>query len=63
VKGSGAAVVVGGETQRLDDASTLVAGLQAAERERWRLGVYCPADHVTTVRSAAETVLGLENRS
>jgi HD superfamily phosphohydrolase len=63
VKGSGAAVVVGGETQRLDDASTLVAGLQAAERERWRLGVYCPAEHVTAVRSAAETVLGIENRS
>ena len=61
VKGSGAAVVVGGETQRLDDASTLVAGLQAAERERWRLGVYCPADHVKAVQSAAETVLGLED--
>jgi HD superfamily phosphohydrolase len=63
VKGSGAAVVAGGETQQLDDASTLVGGLQAAEYERWRLGVYCPSDHATAVRSAAETVLGLENRS
>jgi HD superfamily phosphohydrolase len=63
VKGSGAAVVVDGEPRRLDDASTLVAGLEAAERERWRLGVYCPGDHVTAVRSAAETVLGLEGRS
>ena len=63
VKGSGAAVDVDGEPRRLDDASTLVAGLQAAERERWRLGVYCPAEHVEAVRSVADTVLGLDNGS
>ena len=63
VKGSGAAVDVDGEPRRLDDASTLVAGLQAAERERWRLGVYCPAEHVEAVRSVADTVLGLDDRS
>ena len=63
VKGSGAAVDVDSEPRRLDDASTLVAGLQAAERERWRLGVYCPAEHVEAVRSVADTVLGLDDRS
>ena len=61
VKGSGAAVAVDGEIRRLDDASTLVAGLKAAERERWRLGVYCPADHTTAVRAVAGSVLGFDD--
>ncbi|MFC5134040.1 MULTISPECIES: HD domain-containing protein [Haloferacaceae] len=59
LKESGSAVVVDGITQRLSDASELVAGIRAAERSRWRLGVYCPGDHVDAVRGAARDVLGL----
>ena len=59
LKESGSAVVVDGITQRLSDASELVAGIRAAERSRWRLGVYTPADHVGAVREAARDVLGL----
>ncbi|GAA0522865.1 hypothetical protein SAMN04488066_105156 [Halorubrum aquaticum] len=59
LKESGSTVVVDGITQRLSDASELVAGIRAAERSRWRLGVYCPGDHVEAVREAARDVLGL----
>jgi len=59
LKESTAAVVVDGVPQRLEDASELVAGLRAAERRRWTLGVYCPADHVEAVSDVAADVLGL----
>ncbi|SMO45879.1 HD domain-containing protein [Halorubrum cibi] len=59
LKESGSAVVVDGITQRLSDASELVAGIRAAERSRWRLGVYCPVEDVSAVRGAARDVLGL----
>ena len=59
LKESGSAVVVDGITRRLSDASELVAGIRAAERTRWRLGVYSPADHVDAVREAARDALGL----
>jgi len=59
LKESGSTVVVDGVPQRLEDASELVAGLRSAERSRWTLGVYCPAEHVDAVGAAARDVLGL----
>ena len=59
LKESGSSVVVDGTPRRLADVSELVAGLRAAERRRWRLGVYCPAAHVDAVGTAAVDVLGL----
>ena len=59
LKESGSSVVVDGTPRRLADVSELVAGLRAAERRRWRLGVYCPADRVDAVGTAAVDVLGL----
>ena len=56
---SAATVVVDGVPRRLADVSELVGGLRAAERRRWTLGVYCPAEHVEAVREAAADVLGL----
>jgi len=52
-------VVVDGVVQRLEDASPLVSGIRSAERARWRLGVYCPAEHTDDIASAATEVLGL----
>ncbi|ESS04228.1 MAG: HD superfamily phosphohydrolase [uncultured archaeon A07HR67] len=59
LKESGSSVVVDGTPRRLADVSELVAGLRAAERRRWRLGVYCPAARVDAVGTAAVDVLGL----
>ena len=59
IKEAGTSVVVDGVVQRLDDASPLVSGIRAAERTRWRLGVYCPAEHTDAVADAARDVLGL----
>ncbi|WP_050032702.1 HD domain-containing protein [Halorubrum halophilum] len=59
LKESGSTVVVDGVPQRLEDASELVAGLRSAERRRWTLGVYCPAEHVDAVGEAARDALGL----
>ena len=61
LKESGSAVVVDGVPQRLADASELVAGLRAAERRRWRLGVYCPAAAVDEVAAAARDALGVRD--
>jgi len=59
MKELGTTVVVDGVVQRLEDASSLAAGIRAAERARWRLGVYCPAEHTDTVATAARETLGL----
>ena len=59
LKESGSTVVVDGVPQRLEDASELVSGLRAAERSRWRLGVYCPERHRDAVGDAARQVLGI----
>jgi HD superfamily phosphohydrolase len=56
-------VVIDGVVQRLEDASPLVSGIRSAERARWRLGVYCPAEHTDAVASAAASVLGLRSQS
>ncbi|MFC7325605.1 HD domain-containing protein [Halorubrum rutilum] len=63
LKESGSTVVVDGVPQRLEDASELVGGLRSAERRRWTLGVYCPAEHVDAVGEAARDVLGLRDAS
>ncbi|MFD1646739.1 HD domain-containing protein [Haloarchaeobius litoreus] len=52
-------VVVSGEVRRLQDASPLVQGLQAASTVQWRLGVYAPEEHVEAVREAALDTLDL----
>ncbi len=57
---SGARVVVDGEVEPLTAASTLVAGLDACQRERWRLGVYAPDECTDRVGEAAGRVLGIE---
>ena len=59
LKESGSTVVVDEVPQRLEDASELVSGLRAAERSRWRLGVYCPDAHREAVADAAREVLGV----
>ena len=61
LKESATNVVVDGVVQRIEDASELVASIRAAERGRWRLGVYCPAAHVDAVTDAAQDVLGVRN--
>ena len=59
LKEAASTVVVDGVPQRLEDASELVSALRAAERRRWRLGVYCPDDHVDAVGDVARDVLGI----
>jgi HD superfamily phosphohydrolase len=53
-------VLVNGQVRPLDEQSTLVAALQAAQREQWRLGVYAPAPATDRVGRAAERVIGLD---
>ena len=53
-------VVVSGEARRLDQQSALVDALRTAQREQWRMGVYCPAEHTDAVGPAAEAELGLD---
>jgi HD superfamily phosphohydrolase len=59
MKESTTKVVVNGEARRLDRQSALVDALRTAQREQWRMGVYCPAEHTDGVGPAAEDVLGL----
>jgi HD superfamily phosphohydrolase len=61
LKESATNVVVDGIVRRLEDASELVASIRAAERARWRLGVYCPEEHLEAVAEAATDVLGIRN--
>ena len=61
LKESGTTVVVDGVVQRLEDVSELVSGITAAERARWRLGVYCPGKHTDAVAETARDVLDLRN--
>ncbi|OVE83332.1 HD domain-containing protein [Natronolimnobius baerhuensis] len=57
---SRARLVVDGELQRLEERSSLVAGLDACAREIWRLGVYAPPAVVDDVREAAADVLTVD---
>ncbi len=57
---SRARIVADGDLARLEDRSSLVAGLDACAREIWRLGVYASADDLGAVRDATESVLGLD---
>lgn len=47
-----------GEIQPLEEASDLVSALRNAERGRWRLGIYSPADALEEVAAAAAETLG-----
>jgi len=53
-------VVVHGAVRRLEEQSTLVSALRAAQRDQWRLGVYAPAERSEHVGSAAIRTLGLD---
>ncbi len=53
-------VLVNGEMRTLSEQSTLVNALQRAQREQWRLGIYCPKDVRDRVGDAAVRVLGLD---
>ncbi|WP_136689712.1 HD domain-containing protein [Halorhabdus amylolytica] len=57
---SSSRVLVNGTVRRLDEQSTLVRALQAAQRDRWRLGVYAPDDVRERVGDAAVRTLGLD---
>ncbi len=61
LKESGTNIVVDGEITRLSAASELVASIHAAERGRWRLGVYCPAEDTDRVAPVAADVLGISH--
>ena len=61
LKEAASTVIVDGVPQRLEDASEFVSALRAAERRRWRLGVYCPDEHVDDVHRVARDVLGIRD--
>ena len=53
-------VLVNGEVRPLEDQSTLVSALRAAQRDQWRLGVYAAADESDRVGDGAVRALGLD---
>ncbi|WP_280536791.1 HD domain-containing protein [Halopenitus sp. POP-27] len=53
-------VTVNGDIRRLGDQSPLVSALRTAQRNQWRLGVYCPEPLTDRVGRAAADVLGLD---
>jgi len=57
---SSSRVLVNGEVRALDEQSTLVSALRAAQRDQWRLGVYAPEPVTDRVGNAAIRVFGLE---
>jgi HD superfamily phosphohydrolase len=42
-----------GRLLRLDEASHIVATLESAHRDNWRMGVYAPPEHLDTVKKTA----------
>ena len=60
MKESTSRVLVNGEVRTLDEQSTLVKALRAAQRDQWRLGVYAPRRESESVGNAAVRALGLE---
>ena len=60
MKESTSRVLVNGEVRTLDEQSTLVKALRAAQRDQWRLGVYAPRRESEQVGNAAVRTLGLE---
>jgi hypothetical protein len=63
MKESSSKVVVNGDVRQLKDESPLVSALQRAQHQRWRLGVYTPAEHTERVGAAAVEELGLDVES
>ncbi|MEF8882242.1 MAG: HD domain-containing protein [Halapricum sp.] len=60
MKETSSRVIVGGQVRKLEDQSTLVQALRAAQYDQWRLGVYAPRDVQDRVGDAAVRVLGLD---
>jgi len=60
IKESSSRVLVNGAVRPLEDQSTLVTALRAAQRDQWRLGVYAPAKESDRVGDAAVRCLGLD---
>jgi len=48
-----------GEFKRLEELSDIVRVLATAHAKRWRLGVFCPEEHVAVVAEAARKVLDI----
>ena len=57
---SSSRVLVNGDVRRLDEQSTLVNAIRAAQRDQWRLGVYAPEAESERVGAAAIRELGLD---
>jgi HD superfamily phosphohydrolase len=57
---SSSRVLVNGEVRQLDEQSTLVSALRAAQRDQWRLGIYAPEETAERVGNAAIRTLGLD---
>ena len=60
MKETTSSVLVNGDVRSLDEQSTLVSALRAAQRDQWRLGVYAPAEQSERVGNAAIRTLGLD---
>ncbi|MEZ3144660.1 HD domain-containing protein [Halobaculum sp. MBLA0143] len=56
-------VIVNDEVRRLEDESPLVSALRDVQHQRWRLGVYTPAETVDPVGAAAVEELELDAES
>ncbi|HIH69818.1 HD domain-containing protein [Methermicoccus shengliensis] len=56
-------VECGGELKRLEQVSEVVRVLGAAHAKSWRLGVFCPEEHVERVARAARSILGISQTS
>ncbi len=57
---SSSRVLVNGEVRALEEQSTLVSALRAAQRDQWRFGIYAPPKNSERVGNAAVRTLGLD---
>ena len=60
MKETSSRVIVAGEIRRLEEQSTLVQALRAAQYDQWRLGIYAPDEVSDRVGDAAVRVLRLD---
>ncbi len=55
-----ARVMINGKMESIDKASSLVASLEKAQLDNWRLGVFSPAEHREKVGNAAREFFGVK---
>ncbi|MCU4799776.1 HD domain-containing protein [Halobacteria archaeon HArc-gm2] len=53
-------VIENGHPRPLRDASSIIRALESTNRNQWRLGIYCPEEHVQDVRESTSTVLDVQ---